>query len=189
MVPGYTWAPHMGTGMVPGRTWAPEGCPGAHGLRNGTHGHRMGDRAHKGTGMVPGHTWEPKGYPGTLGNRKGAWHAWAPEGCPGTHGHRNGARAHMGTGMVPGHKWAPEGYPGTLWNRKGARARMYTRCDFVVYSGDVVFVDRIWFDLDYWVNIVLPKLKSFYAHVAHEMLCGKYFMKCYECEHTTTSTA
>ena len=62
-------------------------------------------------------------------------------------------------------------------------------CDFVVYSGDVVFVDRIWFDPDYWVNIVLPKLKSFYAHVAHEMLCGKYFMKCYECEHTTTSTA
>ena len=36
-------------------------------------------------------------------------------------------------------------------------------CDFVVYSGDVVFVDCIWFDLDCWVNILLPKLKSFYV--------------------------
>ena len=62
-------------------------------------------------------------------------------------------------------------------------------CDFVVYSGDVILVDRIWADLDYWVNTLLPKLKSFYVHMAHEILCGKYFMECYKSEHTTTSTA
>ena len=61
-------------------------------------------------------------------------------------------------------------------------------CDFVVYSGDVVFVERIWFDLDYWFDILLPKLKSFYVHIAHEMLSGKYFMECYKCEHATTQT-
>ena len=53
---------------------------------------------------------------------------------------------------------------------------------FVVYSVYVVLVDHIWFDLDYWVNILLPMLKSFYVHVALEMFCGKYFMKCYKCE-------
>lgn len=62
-------------------------------------------------------------------------------------------------------------------------------CDFVVYSGDVILGDRIWGDLDYWVNILLPKLTSFYVHIAREILCGKYFMECYEHEHTTTPTA
>ena len=25
-------------------------------------------------------------------------------------------------------------------------------CDFVVYSGDVILVDHIWADVDYWVD-------------------------------------
>ncbi len=36
----------------------------------------------------------------------------------------------------------------------------------MVYSGDVIFVDHTWADLDYWVDTLL---KSFYVHIAREI--------------------
>ena len=38
-----------------------------------------------------------------------------------------------------------------------------------MYSGDVILVDHIWADVDYWVDTLLPKLKSFYVHIAREI--------------------
>ena len=52
-------------------------------------------------------------------------------------------------------------------------------CNFVVFSGGKVFVERIWFDLDYWSELLLPKLQSFYVHVAREVLSGRHFVECY----------
>ena len=52
-------------------------------------------------------------------------------------------------------------------------------CDFVVFSGDKIFIDRIWFDLDYWSELLLPKLQTFYVHVAREILSGRHFLECY----------
>ena len=42
-----------------------------------------------------------------------------------------------------------------------------------------MFVERIWFDLDYWSEVLLPKLQSFYVHIAYEILSGNYFAECY----------
>ena len=40
-------------------------------------------------------------------------------------------------------------------------------CNFVVFSKvGKIFVDRIWFDLDYWSKLLLSKLQTFYVHVA-----------------------
>ena len=48
-------------------------------------------------------------------------------------------------------------------------------CDFVVFSGGKIFVDWIWFDLDYWSELLLPKLQTFYVHVAREILSADIF--------------
>ena len=52
-------------------------------------------------------------------------------------------------------------------------------CHFIVFSGAKVFVERIWFDLDYWSQLLLPKLQSFYVHIEREILSGRYFMPWY----------
>ena len=56
----------------------------------------------------------------------------------------------------------------------------YEWCDFVVFSGGAVHVDRISFDSSFWSEHVLPKLKSFYMeYMAKEILSGKYFCELY----------
>ena len=52
-------------------------------------------------------------------------------------------------------------------------------CDFLVFSGSKSFVDRIWFDLDYWSELLLPKLQTFHVHVAQEILSERHFVECY----------
>ena len=42
-------------------------------------------------------------------------------------------------------------------------------CDFIVLSGGKIFVDQIWFEL------LLPKLQTFYVHLAREILSGRHF--------------
>ena len=49
-------------------------------------------------------------------------------------------------------------------------------CDFVVFSGRQVFVERIVRDRTYWSEVLLPVLRSFYVkHIACEILGGRYF--------------
>ena len=51
-------------------------------------------------------------------------------------------------------------------------------CDFVVFSGRAVAVERILFNLDYWQETLLPKLQSFDRHhIAKEILSGEYFFE------------
>ena len=51
-------------------------------------------------------------------------------------------------------------------------------CDFVVFSGRAVAVERILFNLDYWQEWLLPKLQSFYRHhIAKEILSREYFFE------------
>lgn len=52
-------------------------------------------------------------------------------------------------------------------------------CDFVVFSGGDVVVDRVWFDPDFWQITLLPKLRSFYYNVAREILSGTQFLQYY----------
>ena len=55
-------------------------------------------------------------------------------------------------------------------------------CDFVVYSGNTVVVDRILQDLNlsYWDGKLLSILEKFYAvHVLPEIWSGKLFTICY----------
>ena len=50
-------------------------------------------------------------------------------------------------------------------------------CDFVVFSGGVVHVDRIICDWHYWVSEMLPALEDFYVkHVIPEIVGGQIFM-------------
>ena len=52
-------------------------------------------------------------------------------------------------------------------------------CNFVVFSGGKVFVERIWFDLDYWSELLLPKLQSFTYTLHGKNLRGRHFVECY----------
>ena len=52
-------------------------------------------------------------------------------------------------------------------------------CNFVVFSGGKIFVDKIWFNLDYWSELLLPKLHMFYVRVTREILSGRHFVECY----------
>ena len=44
-------------------------------------------------------------------------------------------------------------------------------CDFVVYTAGGIFIERIYFDGDFWYDPVLPALKGFFVqHVAPELI-------------------
>lgn len=49
-------------------------------------------------------------------------------------------------------------------------------CDFVVFSGNAIYVERIFRDKDFWENDILPPLNVFYLkHIAPEILGGQFF--------------
>ena len=63
-------------------------------------------------------------------------------------------------------------------------------CDFVVYSGNAVVVDRIMRDVSFWEDKLLPTLEKFFAeHVLPEIWSGKLFSVCYPSSESFCSSA
>ena len=50
-------------------------------------------------------------------------------------------------------------------------------CDFVVFSGGEIVIDRILADVEYW-NSLCEKLDGFYVqHIIYEILSAKIFLE------------